>query len=198
MFYNHIFLYHQVLIIHTSIDCHKCEKHWHSPTVTERHSKMISAQSIFPLTINTFRCHPQTQASVLKAPLCLLPWIWIAYVSIPIHDYKSLYFVQTEAYLYDSGVTGPSVLCCRLAQTDSKTGRGERGRGPVGMQLCVHCFIKINHLDKDILRRIYIEQLQKQASVCEAVMQPDHTASLNHRAGAGGFSGAHTRIHPSQ
>lgn len=63
------------------------------------------------------------------------------------------------------------------------------------MQLCVHCFIKINHLDKDILRRIYIEQLQKQASVCEAVMQPDHTASLNHRAGVrdggGGDWGSH-------
>lgn len=64
------------------------------------------------------------------------------------------------------------------------------------MQLCVHCFIKINHLDKDILRRIYIEQLQKQASVCEAVMQPDHTASLNHRAGGGGFTGAHRKDAP--
>lgn len=51
------------------------------------------------------------------------------------------------------------------------------------MQPCVHCFIKINHLDKDILRRIYIKQLQKQASVCEPVMQLDHTTSLHHRAG---------------
>lgn len=76
-------------------------------------------------------------------------------------------------------------------------GAGVGRRGPVGMQLCVHCFIKINHLDKDILRRIYIEQLQKQASVCEAVMQPDHTASLNHRAAGAGFTGAHTRIHHS-
>lgn len=78
------------------------------------------------------------------------------------------------------------VFLLQPAQTDSKTGWGrvERwGRGPVGMQLCVHCFIKINHLDKDISSRIYIEQLQKQASVCEALMQPDHTASLNHRAG---------------
>lgn len=51
------------------------------------------------------------------------------------------------------------------------------------MQPCVHCFIKINHLDKDILRRIYIKQLQKQASVCEPVMQLDHTTRLHHRAG---------------
>lgn len=51
------------------------------------------------------------------------------------------------------------------------------------MQPCVYCFIKINHLDKDILSRIYIKQLQKQASVCEPVMQLDHTTSLHHRAG---------------
>lgn len=116
------------------------------------------------------------------------------------YRYMTIYhfpFFLNKAYLYDSSVTGPSVLTlhdsaclpaalkpsCLVRQTVKRV--GTRGGGSVGMQPCVHCFIKINHLDKDILRRIYIKQLQKQASVCEPVMQQDHTTSLHHRAGPG-------------
>lgn len=118
--------------------------------------------------------------------------------SLCIHTNTWLYitfFFLNKAYLYDSSVTGPSVLTlhdsacllaplkpsCLVRQTVKRVGTG--GGGSVGMQPCVHCFIKINHLDKDILSRIYIKQLQKQASVCEPVMQLDHTTSLHHRVG---------------
>lgn len=104
-----------------------------------------------------------------------------------IHTDTCVYIFFIEACLYDSSVTGPSVrtlhdsAClsaplkwsCLVRQTVKGWGRGLSRNAA----LCIVC--KNKPSGQRYLKRIYIKQLQKQASVCGLVMQQDHTTSLN-------------------
>lgn len=104
-----------------------------------------------------------------------------------IHTNTCVYIFFIEACLYDSSVTGPSVhtphesAClsaplkwsCLVRQTVKGQGRGLSRNAA----LCIVC--KNKPSGQRYLKRIYIKQLQKQASVCGVVMQQDHTTSLN-------------------
>lgn len=105
------------------------------------------------------------------ARACHLLWKWMAYVSIPMDVYISFFI---DACLYDSSVTGPSVhtlhdsVClsaplkwsCLVRQTVKGWGRGLSRNAA----LCIVC--KNKPSGQRYLNRIYIKQLQKQASVC--------------------------------
>lgn len=109
---------------------------------------------------------------------------WMAYVSIPIHVYISFFI---EACLHDSSVTGPSVhtphdsVClsvplkwsCLVRQTVKGWERW------LSRNVALRIICKNKPSGQRYLKRIYIKQLQKQASVCGVVMQQDHTTSLN-------------------
>ncbi len=104
-----------------------------------------------------------------------------------IHTDTCVYIFFIEACLYDSSVTGPSVhtlhdsAClsaplkwsCLVRQTVKGWGRQLSRNAAV----CIVC--KNKPSGQRYLKRIYIKQLQKQASVCGLVMQQDHTTSLN-------------------
>lgn len=114
----------------------------------------------------------------------VLRWKWVAYVSIPIHVYISFFI---EVCLHDSNVTGPSVhtphdSACLSAPLKwsclvRHTIKGwERW---LSRNVALHIICKNKPSGQRYLKRIYIKQLQKQASVCRVVMQQDHTTSLN-------------------
>lgn len=118
-----------------------------------------------------------------EGPTCMSPPLKMN--GLCIHTDTCVYIFFIEACLYDSSVTGPSVhtphdrAClsaplkwsCLVRQTVK--GR-ELSRNAA---LCIVC--KNKPSGQRYLKRIYIKQLQKQASVCGVVMQQDHTVSLN-------------------
>lgn len=112
-----------------------------------------------------------------------------------IHTDTCVYIFFIEACLYDSSVTGPSVhtlhdsAClsaplkwsCLVRQTVKGWGRALSRNAA----LCIVC--KNKPSGQRYLKRIYIKQLQKQASVCGLVMQqrPHHKSESDHLSGRG-------------
>lgn len=106
------------------------------------------------------------------------------YVFIPIHVYLSFFI---EACLYDGSVTRTSVQTPRDRACLSspprwsclvrQTVKGWERLLSRNAALCIIC--KNKPSGQRYLKTIYIKQLQKQASVCGAVMQRDHTTSPN-------------------
>lgn len=104
-----------------------------------------------------------------------------------IHTDTCVYIFFIEACLYDSSVTGPSVrslhdsACLSVSLKRSCLGRQTVKGWGQGLSrneaLCIVC--KNKPSVQRYLKKIYIKQLQKQASVCGLVMQQDHTTSLN-------------------
>lgn len=151
---------------------------------------------MYPIKINTLESKIHIHAvfflSSASLHICLLTYEGSACTSPPlkvnglcIHTDTCVYIFFIEACLYDSSVTGPSVhtphdstrlsaplkWSCLVRQTVK--GR-ELSRNTA---LCIVC--KNKPSGQRYLKRIYIKQLHKQASVYGGMMQQDHTVSLN-------------------
>ena len=111
-------------------------------------------------------------------------WKWMTYVSIPVHVYIS--FLLKPVCMTAVSLDHLCTLCMRVpvflllwseAAWLDRQWRGVDGELSRNAALCIVC--KNKPSGQRYLKRIYIKQLQKQASVCGLVMQRDHTTSLN-------------------
>lgn len=134
---------------------------------------------LFPLWAHLSPC---TWKKYVSSHACVFLRKRMAYVSIPLHMYISflLKSVCMTAVSLDHlctlcmivPVLSSSKWSCLVRQTVEGRGWGLSRNAA----LCIVC--KNKPSGQRYSQRIYIKQLQKQASVCGLVMQQDHTTSL--------------------